>query len=149
MTPSKQDIERAERMLLNLSTLRHYNEDVPIIVEGKRDIKALRELGFDGTLISINNGKGLYEFCEDILEHHSKVVLLMDWDNRGEHLFRELSAYLSGLWEPFGHIREALKALCQKEIKDIEGIPSLLFNLLGKKITIQEYEAIERLKGNR
>jgi 5S rRNA maturation endonuclease (ribonuclease M5) len=150
MTPSPQDLERAERMLINLSALYHYNnEDVPIIVEGKRDIKALRELGLQGKLIPLNNGMGLYEFCEGILERHSKVVLLMDWDNNGEHLFRELSTYLSGLWEPFGHIREGLKALCQKDIKDVESIPSLLFNLLGKKITLQEYEYLERLKGNR
>ncbi len=149
MAPTTEDLERAERMLRTLSELNHLNSLMPIIVEGRKDVRALRELGFKGELITLNKGKGLYEFCEEILQQYSQAVLLMDWDSSGERIFKALSNHLSGLWEAQGSLRESLKMQCQKDIRDIEAIPSLLYNLLGRKITLQDYETLEKLKGNR
>lgn len=149
MNTNLEDLERAHRMLETLSELYHINRDIPIIVEGKRDVRALRELGFHGEIRTLNTGKGLYEFCEEILGQFTAVVLLLDWDAKGEALFKQLSSNLSGLWETYAHIRESLKLQCQKEIKDIESIPSLLYNLLGTKPSLEEFEANEKLKGNR
>lgn len=149
MNTNPEDLERAHRMLETLSELYHINRDVPIIVEGRRDVRALRELGFQGEIITLNSGKGLYEFSEEILEQFSSVVLLLDWDNKGDTLFRQLSSNLSGLWESYAHIRESLRLQCQKEIKDIESLPSLLYNLLGTRPSLEEFEANEKLKGNR
>ena len=41
--------------------------------------------------------------------------------------------HLKGHWEEFSSFRELLKVLCQKEIKDIEGIPKLLRRLEGNE----------------
>jgi len=43
---------------------------------------------------------------------------------RGEN-FQALAEGLTGLWEEFAPLREIIKVLCQKDIKDIEGIPAL------------------------
>jgi len=131
--PSIEDIERAERLREVLEALYEVNKRVPVIVEGKRDAIALRRLGLIGEIITLHRGKGLYDFCEDIAERFSKVIILLDWDEKGESLYRTLSENLSGHWEEFSAFRGVLKILCQKDIKDIEGIPKLLLRLEGNE----------------
>jgi 5S rRNA maturation endonuclease (ribonuclease M5) len=132
------DVERAERIRTVLEALYEVNKRVPILVEGKRDVRALRQLGMAGEIISIHSGKGLYDFCEDIVERFHRVVLLLDWDEKGEALLRSLSVHLRGLWEEFSPLREIVKHLCQKDIRDIEGIPALLERLAGTEVSVGE-----------
>ncbi|MDI6800964.1 MAG: hypothetical protein QMD01_02745 [Thermodesulfovibrionales bacterium] len=132
------DFERAERLREVFEALYEVNKRVPIIVEGRRDVHALRKIGFVGNIITLHAGKGLYEFCEDIAEHYHRIVLLMDWDEKGETLHKTISKHLRGMWEEFAPFREIVKILCQKDIKDIEGIPALLERLAGEEVKIGE-----------
>ncbi len=129
--PSYADVERAERLREVLLALFEVNKRVPVIVEGRRDEQALKKLGLVGEVLILHRGKGLYEFCEDIAERFPKVVLLLDWDEKGEKLYSSLSGHLRGHWEEFSAFRGIIKILCQKDIKDIEGIPKLLGRLEG------------------
>jgi 5S rRNA maturation endonuclease (ribonuclease M5) len=133
--PTSDELERAERLRKVIEALYEVNKRFPVIVEGKRDSQALRKLGLVGEMITLHSGKGLYDFCEDIAERFSKVVILLDWDGKGEGLFRQVSANLKGHWEEFAAFRGILKILCQKDIKDIEGIPKLLVRLEGNEFT--------------
>ncbi|MFZ6017481.1 MAG: toprim domain-containing protein [Nitrospirota bacterium] len=133
--PSISDVERAERLKGVLETLYEVNKRIPVIVEGKRDALALRRLGLVGEIITLHRGKSLYEFCEDVAERFHRVIVLLDWDSKGENLNRTLSRHLKGHWEEFSTFRELLKILCQKDIKDIEGIPKLLNRLEGNEIS--------------
>jgi 5S rRNA maturation endonuclease (ribonuclease M5) len=132
------DAERAERVREILQALYEVNKRVPIIVEGRRDADALRRIGLVGDIITLHAGKGLYEFCEVIAGKFQHVILLMDWDDKGEKLFRALADDLKGLWEEFAPLREIIRVLCQKDIKDIEGIPSLLERLVGTAVKVGE-----------
>lgn len=132
------DLERAERLKIVLQALYEVNKRIPIIVEGKRDVSALRKIGLVGEIISLHGGMGIYEFCEDIAERFHRVVLLMDWDDKGEQLSKTVAAHLKGLWEEFSPFREIIKVLCQKDIKDIEGIPLLLERLAGGEVKVGE-----------
>ncbi len=123
---SLDDIERAERLRKILEFLQEVNRDIPVIVEGTKDVHALRSLGLTGEIITLHNGKGIYDFCLDITDRFQKVILLLDWDKKGENLNRAISRLLKGYWEEYSFFREILKVNCQKEIKDIEGIPKLL-----------------------
>jgi len=129
--PSLGDLERASRLREVMEALYEANKKAPVIVEGKRDSLALRNLGLVGEIINLHQGNNLYEFCEEISERFSKVIILLDWDDKGESLHKALIRNLRGLWEEFSGFREILKILCQKDIKDIEGIPKLLKNLEG------------------
>jgi 5S rRNA maturation endonuclease (ribonuclease M5) len=114
------------------------NRFIPLIVEGRRDAEALRKLGFTGEIINLHSGKSIYEFCEDLTQKYDRVVLLMDWDDKGDKLFDMLSENLRGYYEEFSPFRESIKVLCQKDIKDIEGIPGLLERLAATAITVGE-----------
>jgi 5S rRNA maturation endonuclease (ribonuclease M5) len=129
--PSNGDIERASRLREVLEALYEVNKKVPVIVEGKHDAMALRKLGLLGEIITLHRGTSLYDFCEEIAESYGKVVILLDWDSKGESLNRELNSHLRGLWEEYSAFREIFKILCQKDIRDIEGIPKLLKKLEG------------------
>lgn len=131
--PSASDLERAERLREIIENLHEVNKTTPVIVEGKKDASALRVLGLEGQIITLHNGKKLYEFCSDISERFERVILLLDWDKKGENLNKIISDNLKGLWEEFAPFREILKLLCQKEICHIEGIPKLLRRLEGNE----------------
>jgi 5S rRNA maturation endonuclease (ribonuclease M5) len=125
------DLDRAERLREVLALLKETNKDVPVLVEGKKDAAALKSLGFGGEIITFHRGMDIYDFSEEVAEKYEKIILLMDWDAHGEHLMHALEEELSGHYEEFAQFREILKLICRKEIKDIEGIPSLLRRLEG------------------
>lgn len=129
--PSINDLERAERLREIIEDLSEINKASPIIVEGKNDAIALRKLGISGEIITLHNGKNLYDFCMDITEKYDKVVILLDWDRKGDNLNKIITENLKGHWEEYSIFRELFRLLCQKEIHDIEGIPSLLKRLEG------------------
>ncbi len=129
--PSLEDLERAGRLREALEALYEANKRTPVIVEGKKDALALRNLGLVGEIITLHRGNSLYEFSEEVSEKFHKVILLLDWDDKGEALHKILAANLRGQWEEYSGFREILRILCQKDIKDIEGIPKLLKNLEG------------------
>jgi len=132
--------ERAEKIKEVLHYLYEINKLIPIIVEGKRDKKALREIGFDGEIITLHSGKSIYEFTETIANRFDKVILLIDWDEKGEELYSKVGENLQGMWEDFASIRELLKILCQKEISEIEEIPSLFYRIAGESLDVREWE---------
>lgn len=123
------NMERASRLREVFEALCERNRDIPVIVEGKRDAMALREIGLVGEIITLHNGQSIYDFCEEISEKFHRVVILLDWDEKGERLNKTLCRLLNGQWEEFSAFRELIKILCQKDIKDIEGIPRLLGRL--------------------
>ncbi|MDA8172237.1 MAG: toprim domain-containing protein [Nitrospiraceae bacterium] len=125
------DAERAERLREVLDGLIEINRAVPIIVEGKRDASALQCLGFEGEIIILHRGQNLYDFSEQMLESYGKMVLLLDWDEKGDQMTRALEESLKGHFEEFRFFRDTIRILCQKDIKDIEAIPTLLRRLEG------------------
>ncbi len=123
------NLERAAKLREVFDSLCEANKNAPVIVEGKKDAAALRKLGLAGEILTLHNGKSIYNFCEEITESFHRVIILLDWDEKGESLNKTLCRLLEGQWEEFSAFRELLKILCQKDIKDIEGIPKLLERL--------------------
>lgn len=137
-----QDIDRAEKLREAIAELSEANRLAPVIVEGKRDALALRRVGLEGAIITLHSGKSLHEFCEGIRGRYRRVILLLDWDARGETLYKSLCINLRGLWEEFSPFRSTLKNLCQKDISDIEGIPKLLSRLEGGATAPSEHRSL-------
>ncbi|MBI3962425.1 MAG: hypothetical protein HY335_06720 [Deinococcus sp.] len=116
------DPEPALRQLL--AELMVANRHVPVLVEGKRDAKALRALGLTGTLVEIHHGQPIIEFTRQISRRYSAVILLTDWDQRGEQLFERLRQYLTcDIDESF---RQRLKALAPQSLYQVEDLPGYL-----------------------
>lgn len=132
----KEDLrERLEGLKDLFRILSDLNREVPVIVEGKNDVIALRTLGLQGEIIQVHGGKSLYELSEEIHERFEQVILLVDWDKKGEMLMKTLGDYLSGLWENYRTFRETLMLLSRNEAFEIEHIPGLMERLERELVT--------------
>ncbi len=68
-----------------------------VIVEGKKDKRALEKLGFPFIFVINQEGKSLYEKIEEIetLASGRKVCILTDFDKKGKQLYLLLKKELS------------------------------------------------------
>ena len=70
-----------------IESLNHECKTGPIvIVEGKKDEIALKEVGFKGEILVYNNFKGIINFVDYVSRKGSKVILLLDRDRKGRAL---------------------------------------------------------------
>jgi 5S rRNA maturation endonuclease (ribonuclease M5) len=126
--------KRMEQMDKLLGELQDFvNQDSILVVEGKRDVIALKSLGFNGNF-RLATHHSLVNFSEDLAKTGKQIVILTDWDRRGNILADKLVQNLHALGiNPDMRIRELIVFLVQKEIKDIESLPGYVEKL--RKIT--------------
>jgi len=112
-------------------------EGLPVIVEGDKDERALKAVGFSGEVIKVNQGIPLFALCEQIASRHGKVILLLDWDSKGYELSMELHRALraNGVSCDLEH-GARLRALAQG-IKDIESLDTYIKKLREKVLDIR------------
>ena len=123
MSAHLRDEERKKEVEELIGELSEQNLKIPIIVEGGKDIRALRKLGFSGRIIKINRGVTLMCFAEMVAKECKEVILLTDWDKKGCLLADELSKLFDSLGVKYDlTYRQALIRLLRQEIKDIESL---------------------------
>jgi len=113
------------RLKAYISDLKQFslrNPDWAILVEGKRDLKALKMFGIENVVEM--KGRKYHDIAECLSESYVGVVLLMDFDPEGEAILRKLTKVL----ETYGlkidtSFRDRLKSL---GIRFVEEIPLLL-----------------------
>jgi 5S rRNA maturation endonuclease (ribonuclease M5) len=104
--------------------------NAPVIVEGKRDTAALRNLGYSGNLVQLNDGKSVLSTVENLVREYgqgSNFIILMDWDRTGEKLAQRLKDYGESCdLSPNLRVRRELSALCSKDINCVEELPTFV-----------------------
>ena len=120
-------LELLDNLLGKLSKTAELN--IPIIVEGKKDFFALRELGINAEIIRIRSaGKVLVDCLDDV--NAEEVILLVDFDDYGVTLAKNIIRYLEGKGVKVNvTFWKMLKAMVRREVKDVEGLPSYLEKL--------------------
>ena len=130
-------LERIEELLSELAD--HSESGAIIIVEGKRDIHSLKRLGIEGNF-ELATRHPLFNFSERIARLGSEVIILTDWDRRGDLLAVKLSEYFNNFGlKPELQIRNKLKLMCQKEIKDVESLYTYVSSLRLKTGSFFDY----------
>ncbi len=86
--------DNVENLIKSLNYLKEKNMDVPIIVEGKNDIRALRKLGLSGEILQLPRNTSLENFCNILSFKYKEIILLMDWDKSGKKNMYLLLKYL-------------------------------------------------------
>jgi 5S rRNA maturation endonuclease (ribonuclease M5) len=125
--------EKEEKILLILEKLREEStKGKPIVVEGKKDVSALRALGVAGTVLTVKTGgKSFLDLVFEIEKMGvTEVILFLDFDRRGKEGTKSLKKSLERakikanikLW------RE-LSAFVRKEIQCIESLTAYLTTL--------------------
>ena len=112
-----------DELLLVLEELKERADDNAIIVEGLKDIESLSNLGFSTNLVHINNGQSLIDFCSGLATKFTSVVILTDWDSKGNIISRNLQTDLRACDLRFDiMIRKRLSMILKREVKDVESI---------------------------
>ncbi len=102
-----------------------------IIVEGRRDEVALRNLGVETGIIRLSR-LPLAEVALIASQYH-EVMILTDLDRKGEELARKLARYLEGYkCRVDTETREELKRIARKDIKGIEELAGLYEKVVSR-----------------
>ena len=106
------------------------NQNEPVVVEGKRDVSALKRLGFKGDIIKLNDGKSVLSTVEQLVQTYgpgSGFIVMMDWDRTGNKLAMQLKKYGESCdMLPNLIYRQKLSTLYSKDISSIEELPSFI-----------------------
>lgn len=124
---------RFEAALALAEALVETNATVPVLVEGKRDVAALRALGCRGQVFPLHRGIGLAQLAHDLAHHAREVVLLTDWDRAGIDLRDAALAQLAahGIRCDLSYHERWVRDT-QLTMKDVETLPLLLARGLHK-----------------
>ncbi len=114
---------RLSRIVEELSSC--VEQGMPILIEGKKDEEALNELGITGNIIKVSgSGLKLFEIAEIAANTSSKVIILTDFDKKGDILAKKLSEDIQSLGShPDLNIRKNIIKITRRYIKDIESLP--------------------------
>ena len=117
-------IDKKEAIAREIEKLK--KENPFIIVEGKKDRKALLELGLKNILVLNETGKSLYVKIEEFIEKIGKkeCIILTDLDKKGKKLYFILKKqFLEHGIKTNGRLREML---IKARISHIEGFATFL-----------------------
>jgi len=104
----KKSLEEIEKALIEL---REENKKIPVIVEGEKDIEALKKLGVTGVI-------------------YKDIIILTDWDKKGGFLCSTIRRNLQGRVFCNTYYREIFAK--SSMIKTVEGLPSWVMTMNEK-----------------
>jgi len=127
VTSAERKLELLTKMLQRLCL--KGDRGVPLIVEGKKDLSALRKLGINGKIICVKNtGKILVDLLDEI--QSEEVTLLVDFDDSGMSLAKDIMQYLQGKGVKVDSVFwKETRSLVRKDVSEVEGVPSYLEKL--------------------
>ena len=121
-----------------LSALRLDN--LPIVVEGKRDTIALRKLEITNPIIELNDGTSVLATIERLFQDSgpsTEFIIMTDWDKTGNKLAKQLILYgeASDL-KPNDDLRRKLSRFTDKEISCVEELSTFAHSLGNETLSL-------------
>ena len=120
------DEERFEALEKILDEIQEMSDTHVLLVEGKKDVRAIHNLDLDMDIICVQRDGGPLRSAEMLSGVGKQGIILTDWDDRGNRLADDLAHHLSALCVKYDlDIRDRLRDICIKDIKDVESLDSL------------------------
>jgi 5S rRNA maturation endonuclease (ribonuclease M5) len=126
-THRQEKVEKIEQAIAKL--MEESAKGTPVVVEGKKDAEALRDLGLLGPILTAKTGgKSFLEATAEIEElGASEVILLLDFDRRGKEGTKLLQLGLERINVKVNlNFWRELHGLVGREVCCIEGLPVYL-----------------------
>ena len=120
------DADRLEALEGILDELCDMCETHIALIEGNKDRRALDNLGLqDLRTIEVQREGGPLRAAESVAQTGKQAIILTDWDDRGNRIEHDLKIQLDALCIPYNtDIRNRLRDICIKDIKDVESLDS-------------------------
>lgn len=129
----KEKEEKATEALARLAE--ESAKGTPILVEGKKDVDALRKLGVAGPVVTVKTGgKSFIDVVSELEEAETpRVILLLDFDRRGKQGTNRLRHNLerAGIKVDL-EVWLALLGSVGKDAQCVEGLDAYLENLKAR-----------------
>ena len=91
-----------------------------VVVEGKRDVRALRPMGFVGKILMLCHNNNFDRFISEAGKYH-KIILLLDLDRKGRSLTKKAAILLEGKKHVIDlYFRRNLSSITCGRVKQIE-----------------------------
>ncbi len=120
--------EMGQALLDWLQDLNELEENVVILVEGKKDTACLEKIGVTAPIVQINQGVPLLEVISSISrdDRYQRAIILTDWDRKGGQLATELKRLCTADGLPYDtYIRKRIAMLTGKWVRDVESLGSV------------------------
>jgi 5S rRNA maturation endonuclease (ribonuclease M5) len=124
--------DNVERIFKSLEDLKEKNRSIPIVVEGKNDIRALRRLNFEGEILQLHSRMTIEGFCRNLASHHKEVILLLDWDPKGKRLTASLIKHLNSYEVKTDFDFWKLCFSMASQMSNVESLPSVFYRLASE-----------------
>jgi len=92
-----------------------------VVVEGKRDEEALKQLGFTGKICQFHSFKGLTKFVDNMTRYEN-LILLLDSDRKGRYLTKRIISQLEHRMNIDLLFRRKLTAITKGKARHIENL---------------------------
>jgi len=127
------DSERLEQFLDVLGRLSEDLDGSVVLVEGHKDVAALRAIGIDAEFFCVQSGGGPVKAAEFVWRSGKKAIIMTDWDRRGGNLAQTIRENLASLGVEYDDsIRSDLAFLSRPFAKDAESLDSVLLLLMER-----------------
>lgn len=94
-----------------------------MVVEGARDRRAVRRLGWSGPVVMVHRGRPISATASGLAAARGKVIVLTDWDTEGGHLARRLRDFLDAEAIRLDlDYRRRLARILRGELTHVEGL---------------------------
>ncbi|MGY5148803.1 MAG: toprim domain-containing protein [Candidatus Nitrosopumilus sp. bin_68KS] len=115
MLVSEQEIIELKNFIFHLNS----KKDCVVIVEGKRDSRALRKVGFFGKILEFHKFRGMVDFTDNAAKYEN-IIILFDRDKKGRHLTGKTIQLLQRRTNIDLSYKRKLKAITKGKIMFIE-----------------------------
>lgn len=113
--------------------------DWTVLVEGKKDVTSLSNLGIDVHIVHLNKGLPILELVDRIWKANGRfegmkkpdgILILTDWDRTGGRLARNISEKCRSLGIPFDlTMRRDIARFSGKWVQDVESLDTFYSKL--------------------
>lgn len=94
-----------------------------LVVEGERDRRSVRRLGWSGTIAMVHRGRTISATAQALVEGSRRVIVLTDWDTEGGTFARRFREFLTAERVELDlEYRRRFARLLRGELVHVEGL---------------------------
>jgi 5S rRNA maturation endonuclease (ribonuclease M5) len=112
---TEQEIHDVKKFVFQLNLMK----DSVVVVEGKMDANALKNIGFSGKIIEFHKFGGIVNFV-DAVAKYEKLIILFDRDRKGRHLTRKTIQLLERRIKIDLSFKKKLVSITKGKVKYVE-----------------------------
>ena len=119
MLVTEQEVKELKKFITHLNSIR----EGAVVVEGKKDVDALKKIGYTGTILEYQKFGGMNKFA-DFASKYETIIVLFDRDKKGRELTGKIIKLLQRRTKVNLSFKRELRLVTRGKVKHIEQLRS-------------------------